>query len=516
MAFDRLNFQHGAMDINLKNKKHLFNLFGISVIILWLIMIGLLVRKVSFMGGDDQQAIAKAKTPAMVSTQREWMEIYLKDNKVGYAMTQVNSVGENYLVREEILLNLTLMGQSTGIHTVTRSIVDKQFLLKKFSLKMTSGAVNFMVSGRVEGNAMILEVGEDKARRTETVALSKPPMIGSTLAQFFKGQVLELGQSFMFPIFDPSTMAQRELKVRVAARETLVIRRIAYETYRLEAEMWGQSMTFWVDESGIVLKEKSFMGLTLIKSNAAIAPRDIEIGGGKDFYELAAIHVKGRLQKPAKLGWLRLKVEGLAEDRFDTETLDKGRQTFRSGMIDVIKEILPAKAGYTLPYQDHSGEMALFLLPEFNIESDHNVIREKAREIAGHSTDPVVVARKLMSWVYRNVEKRPVIAVPSALEVLKTRVGDCNEHTVLLTALLRASGIPARVCVGIVYARGRFFYHAWTEGFLGKWVSMDAAFNQIPTDATHIKLVEGGLDKQVNIISLMGKLKLEVIDYRYD
>ena len=33
--------------------------------------------------------------------------------------------------------------------------------------------------------------------------------------------------------------------------------------------------------------------------------------------------------------------------------------------------------------------------------------------------------------------------MPSALETLKHRQGDCNEHAVLLTALARASGIPA-------------------------------------------------------------------------
>ncbi len=116
----------------------------------------------------------------------------------------------------------------------------------------------------------------------------------------------------------------------------------------------------------------------------------------------------------------------------------------------------------------------------------------------------------------RNVEKRPLVTVPSALEVLKSKVGDCNEHAVLLTALLRASGIPARVCVGLVYTRGKFFYHAWTEAYVGKWISMDATLNQMPVDATHIRLARGGLDKQLDIIGLIGKLKLKVIAFGYE
>ena len=121
-----------------------------------------------------------------------------------------------------------------------------------------------------------------------------------------------------------------------------------------------------------------------------------------------------------------------------------------------------------------------------------------------------------MNWVFRNMEKRPVLAVPSAREALRTRVGDCNEHATLLTALLRASGIPARLSIGLVYTREKFYYHAWTEAYLGEWISMDATLNQMPADASHIKLIEGNLDKQVEIAGLFGELKFKVIDYRHD
>ena len=160
--------------------------------------------------------------------------------------------------------------------------------------------------------------------------------------------------------------------------------------------------------------------------------------------------------------------------------------------------------------------MAPYLNPEWLIESDHPDLVSQARDIASHSNNPVTVARRLVQWVYRNLEKKPVVSVPDALEVFKARVGDCNEHAVLLTALLRASGIPARICVGLVYSRGQFFYHAWVECFLNDWVSVDPTLNQIPADATHIKLVEGGIEKQAQIIALMGKLEMELVNYEYD
>lgn len=106
------------------------------------------------------------------------------------------------------------------------------------------------------------------------------------------------------------------------------------------------------------------------------------------------------------------------------------------------------------------------------------------------------------------------MSIPSAREVLTVRVGDCNEHTALFTAFARSLGIPTKICGGIVYSQGYFYYHAWTEVFLNRWVSVDPLMNQFPADATHIRLVEGDLDKQLPLLGLVGKLKIEVIAYR--
>jgi transglutaminase-like putative cysteine protease len=102
--------------------------------------------------------------------------------------------------------------------------------------------------------------------------------------------------------------------------------------------------------------------------------------------------------------------------------------------------------------------------------------------------------------------------------VLRTKVGDCNEHTALYVAMARALGIPARIAVGLVYIHGAFYYHAWPEVYLaepdgrGLWLPVDPTLNQFPADATHLRLVRGGLDKQTAILPLIGRLKIDVLD----
>jgi transglutaminase-like putative cysteine protease len=270
-----------------------------------------------------------------------------------------------------------------------------------------------------------------------------------------------------------------------------------------------------VDEKGVTLKEEGLMGFTLVKSSPARAPTNIDGGRGIDIYEISAVETDRSLRDPGKLSRLKVEIEGIDEGPFVPMGMQGGRQRVEQGILTVQKEKYPAKAGYSLPH-DYPDGMKPFLAPEFNIESDAPEIIKKAHEISGDDKDPVVVARKLLRWVYGNLEKKPTVSVPSALETLRTKVGDCNEHATLLTALLRASGIPGRLCIGLVYSREKFYYHAWTEAYAGAWISMDATLNQMPVDATHIKFLEGNLDKQVEMTKVMGELKLKILDFGND
>jgi hypothetical protein len=110
------------------------------------------------------------------------------------------------------------------------------------------------------------------------------------------------------------------------------------------------------------------------------------------------------------------------------------------------------------------------------------------------------------------------VSLPSAREVLRTRVGDCNEHTVLYVAMARSLGIPSRIAVGLVYLHGAFYYHAWPEVYLegppgrGLWVPVDPTLNEFPADATHVRLARGGLDRQAAIIPLIGHIKMAILE----
>ena len=496
-----------------KKPRFLLNLFGVAVVTLWVFMIGMLVKSLHI--GRQGQSIASAELTAGIdSAEREWKEIYLNGKKVGYSVNLITPFEEGYFLQEEIFLRLKLMGLASGVYTATQCRLNAQFLLESFDYSMKSGVVAFHVSGQVKDKELTIKTGKGKKKRTQVIPLANSPMMGASVGQFLKVKKIKVGDAFTIPLFDPATMAQKEAVIRVVGRESVKIDKISYSAFRLEAEMWGQLLTFWLDESGTTLKEEGLMGLTIVKSSPARAPRDLEyIGEDIDFYESASVKVDRTLPDPSRVKYLKLQVDGIDDVDLDPEVLNAGRQRFHEGVIEISRETPPFQSLQMRPYEGSEEEIKTFLEAERNIESDDAAIMTKAKEIAGDEDNALVTARRLSIWVYQNLEKKPVLTIPSAIEVLRTRVGDCNEHATLLTALLRASGIPAKLSIGLTYSRGQFFYHAWTEAYVGEWISMDATLNQIPVDATHIKLVEGNLDKQVAIAGLIGKLELKVLDF---
>jgi len=44
------------------------------------------------------------------------------------------------------------------------------------------------------------------------------------------------------------------------------------------------------------------------------------------------------------------------------------------------------------------------------------------------------------------------------------------------------------------------------------WLPVDPTLNQFPSDATHLRLTRGGLEKQTAIIPLIGKLRMALLD----
>ena len=116
------------------------------------------------------------------------------------------------------------------------------------------------------------------------------------------------------------------------------------------------------------------------------------------------------------------------------------------------------------------------LRPNSIIQSDDPAIVAMAKEMTGDAKDAWGKAVALERGVHELVEEKNFSqAFATASDVARTREGDCTEHAVLLAALARAVGLPARAVIGLVYMTSSqsFGYHMWTEVYVDdRWIAV--------------------------------------------
>jgi transglutaminase-like putative cysteine protease len=276
----------------------------------------------------------------------------------------------------------------------------------------------------------------------------------------------------------------------------------------------GLETISWITDTGEIVREESPLGLMTVRETAEAARR-LAVPGRvqRDLLDTSAVVpvMKQRLDDPRAVKRLRFRIDGL--DLSNPELQGVGQTVVGSVMEIVDPQAL--RAGSADPAAPE------YLQAEPFVESDApEIVAEAARAVEGVEGDRAR-AERLTRYVNALLDKKPTVSIPSAREVLRTKVGDCNEHTTLYVAMARALGIPARIAVGLAYVRGAqgaFYYHAWPEVYLreagnrGLWIPVDPTFNQFPADATHVRLARGGLDKQASILPLIGRLRITVLD----
>lgn len=440
--------------------------------------------------------------------------VYWQGEKIGYAVSLQEQKEEKISVKERVWLKLSLLGVPQNIEQILEYRVNQNLALDSFDFSLKSGLVQFRLVGRMEdlpsrpGKRLRLAVHSGGKERQEEILLKETPYILGQTKLHLLSQGLEVGKKYRLPVFDPSTLGNAEMIAEVEGLERLNVGGEERELYRIGQEFRGIVAKSWMDRNGEIWREESPLGLVLVRESKNVAlHKNWNPAKMVDLIALTAVPVNQEIQNPRAVQYLRAR---LHLPTMSGLKIEGERQTHSGNEVVVRKEAFPPATLEAKPLKAEERIKALEATPF--IQSNDPQIKRQAEAITEGVKDAPERVVRIAAWVFRSVEKRPVVSIPSAVEVLRQKVGDCNEHAVLFTALARAAGIPTHIQAGIIYMEGKFYYHAWAQVYLGTWVAVDPLLNQVPADATHIRLVEGDLDKQLDIVRIIGRLKVEILE----
>jgi len=340
---------------------------------------------------------------------------------------------------------------------------------------------------------------------------------------------LKVGEEYKVKVFNVELLQFGEVKINIVEKKTIEFQGEEKEVFVVEtsSSTLGVKGIDLLDESGRMLKGYiPALGLEVVRVTPEEAISEEEL---VDLAFRTAIRPDKPLLPPisqiTKLkARLKLK-EGdinrviITDDRQRVESIFP--QKNEAILVIEVPPISKESQEILLPITDL--EYAPYLEETDYIQCNDKDIRRTAQEIIGEERNAFQAALKLNRWVYENMTKKDYeVLFASAKEVLESRQGDCTEHSVLLIALARAVGIPARLAGGIVYIQGGFLYHAWAEVYIGKWIALDPSSGQGElVDATHLKLSEGlGTIESLaqmglNTLRTMSNLDIDILEYDY-
>jgi hypothetical protein len=479
------------------------SIFALTFAVLFMIRLGIVANLLS------RPRTLTLESIVTVSERDSWMNIFQNERKIGFSHTRFYEDTTGYRLTEAVQMRINTMGMIQDISLNTKSRLNTDFTLQELDYEISSGRFRFSVRGAVDGNILRLTTeSAGSSRHLEIPVQGKAYLINSIMGAVATTD-LQPGDKYVFNIFDPSSMGQAEVIAEVIGQENIDIRGRNQPATKVSLNFKGVSQLAWIGEEGDILKEKGLLGIRLIKTERKDALDALAIESSQDLTKIASVAANITLDNIEALEVLKVKIQGISSEKLQ---LRGGRQTFNKQVLTVKKEALTNLAS-ELRAENLGALEKIFLKPGPFIQSDNQRIRDQVLEILKDKPDasPLTRARMLLDWVHTHIKKRPVLSLPDALSTLENRVGDCNEHAVLLAALARAAGIPTRIEAGLVYLKGRFYYHAWNLMYLGKWITADSLFGQLPADVSHLRFATGSPEQQLDLMGIIGKVQLTII-----
>jgi transglutaminase-like putative cysteine protease len=462
-------------------------------------------------------AQACAAAWAQASPEQQWMSVRLGGRKVGHLLVERRLEGGTVTTTQTMALSWNRGGDPQHMDYYTRSVESADGQPRAFASRLALAASASTVEGERQADGRF-QVESTVAGTPRRSLLDWPA--GALLAE---GQRLAMlaaeahpGQRYRLASFVPASQQVVDAQMEVLGDEYTELpggaERLSHQRQTLRQPQGVQTMDLWLDARGIARKGLgTLMGQPLemlaCDRACALAPEQ-----PLDVLRAAMADSPRPLTPPLREAFLRYRIH--VDGDAARPLVDTGEQHVRAlGGGDWQVDVGDPQSGSQSPPQPEDSR------PNPWLPADDPAIRQLAAQAVGHAGSDRQKMRRLRSFVSGYVTRHGLdVGYASALEVARSRQGDCTEFALLLAALARSQGIPARVVTGAVYAEryagaSRVFVpHAWTQAWVdGRWVSYDAALRRF--DSGHLALASGDGDPWhvFDMASLLKRLRIESV-----
>ncbi len=476
----------------------------LGIVGIWLCLISILVYR-HYISGAELSAL-RAVSGNPFRTSEEWLGVYFQNRKIGHIRTSSEKIGDEYRFTQSGETEVARDGKTIKSSSSFKCLTDLSYRIKSFEFESRSGETWFKSRGELDkDNVLLVFMETETQKKTATIDIHGQPYLPATVKQALLAQGLEKGKRFGIPLLDIFSLKVTDTVVEVQELIPVKTGINVNTVYQLKI---GNNFS-WISSGGITLKEKDASGVGYLAEKEPSA-KSKDIAPFFDYLSMPVLKANKLLSNSEALSSLKVRLAGIDVSRYPL--LNEGRQVLKGDILEIRKEndgALKQKT-YDLPYP--GTDLGPFLSPTPFVQSDHHTIIYNAKKFVAIEKNALSLAQFLTSNLYLTITKTPSCHIRPAMDIFNMRAGESNEHTVLFTSFARAGGLPVRMVGGLVYLRGHFYYHTWPEVWLGQWVPADPSMGQFPADVTHIRLMEGDIDKLASLGEVIRGMKIDIME----
>ncbi|SEI48196.1 transglutaminase-like domain-containing protein [Frateuria terrea] len=435
---------------------------------------------------------------ATVPDQTDWMTVLLGGRKVGHIQIERERQDGILTTTQMLALDLSRSGKPMHLGNMSRSVEGPAGEPLGFAARTHMSSMDSTVEARPDDSGRY-QVTTTVGGQTRTVLMGWPGNAllaeGQRLATVAAGR--QAGSSYRMHEFDPSSQQVIDVRVDILGDETVALpggaMRLSHQRQTLSLAHGRQTLDLWVDDQGIA--RKGLMSLLGQPLEMLACDRACAMAPNQPVDMLRAATVDSPRWLPAYVRSVPMRYRVHVSGNIGQPFIVTDEQNVTPlGGDDWMIDVGVAHPGRQAPPQPADSK------PNAWLQSDAPAIRRLATTAVRGARDDLQRMRRMRQFVSAYITGHGLdVGYASALEVLRSREGDCTEYAVLLAAMARAQGIPARVVSGMVYvdrfggASRLFIPHEWVQAWVdGRWQSFDSALKHF--DSTHLALASGDGD----------------------
>lgn len=461
--------------------------------------------------------IFAARAGAYTIPYEMWMGTSVGEKKIGWMSLNIDKAefGGTQGYKVTTVVNNHLMVWGADLTQVVDTVVytDSKYAPLKESFSMSSGGKTTTVTSKFTKTSIECEVSAGSGFSTKSIPIPEGTELIADPLFTTPDKFPEVGKEYSLRYFNPLTLSLEDLKIRVEKREKITVGGKSLDTVLLKNMTPMGDMDVWQEADGAIVQVKGMMGITMTRMSRAEALAVGDEGTAEDFAVLTSAKSDKPIPHPREVKSLTAVLTGIDDPTMlITDSRQKaGAVEGRPGAANFVIKATRFDESKSSQLPIRAPSLHEYMIATPYVDSDAGPVLRQAQEIVGAEKNAYLACSKIRAWVYGNLKVKSDIGITrSGSDVLKSKVGVCRDYAILFASLARSARIPSKVVSGLIYTDGAFYYHAWVECYVGKWIPFDATLPSNFVDATHVKLAEGDATSMFGLAKVIGSLKVEV------